>query len=188
MTAYDLNNPLLVDTTLSDCWVDLQLPEDLLQQMKGELKTPSISLKEVNLAPVKPGDRTLKISGDFEFTLFLVLNFETSFTPTQFVKSLNESFNKFIPKHQLVSLKKNNIVLNLMPGQTLFLPNAELLTWLIPDNIDTSTELLKAQQVMTTPLSYYHYYYCYYYNRWLLIDIGRALEILPRHWKKRILG
>ena len=155
MTTYDLNNPLLIDTTLSDSWADLQLPTELLQQMKRESKSPSLILKDVNLSPVKPGEGSLKVCGDFDFTLFVVVNFEDRFTPSQFVKSLNESFNKFIPKHQLLSLQDSKIQINLMQGQTLFTPHSEILTLLVPDDLDTNTNLLTAKQVLYTNIYIY---------------------------------
>ncbi len=143
MTTYDLNNPLLVAASLSGSWIDLQLPRDLLHQMKGETKTPSLTLKDVHLAPPKPED--LKIRGNFDFTLFIGVNFDTSFTPAQFVKSFNEAFNKFIPKHPLFTLQDSRLQLNLMKGQRLFTPNSDLMRWLAPDNVD----LLKNDKVPT---------------------------------------
>jgi len=148
MTTYDLNNPLLIEAKLTDCWIDLQLPTELLQQVKRESKSPSILLKDVHLTPVKPGDGSLRIYGDFDFTLFIGINFDTSFTPPQFFKSLNEAFNKFIPKHQLVSLDKNKLKWNLMENQLLFTTNEEILPWLVPDGPDT--EMIK--QVLLFPL------------------------------------
>ena len=143
--TYNLKNPLLVEGLLGDCTVDLQLPRELLQQMKLELKRAAITLKDIQLDPAKPSVHAMQINADYSCNIFIAINcVHEQFTAQTFADRLNTEFKKIFPKHTLISLGQDNLKLNLLAGQKMFTPNHELLQWLLPD---FANEILTYKQV-----------------------------------------